>query len=149
MIVRTNRAVFSSVSKEWATPKVFFQALDAEFNFTLDVCASPKNAKCDRFFDAPLNGLLQPWAPEVCWLNPPYGGGMDKWIRKAFEESRRGATVVCLVPARTDTIWWHEYALKAEEIRFIKGRLRFDDGTGRATFPSVLIIFRGHRSEER
>lgn len=141
MSIKTNRAVFTSTSQEWATPKVFFQALDAEFNFTLDVCASPKNAKCDRFYDAPLNGLLQSWANETCWLNPPYGAGMDKWIQKAALEAAHGATVVALVPARTDTRWWHDHALKAQEIRFIKGRLRFDDGTGRATFPSVLVVW--------
>lgn len=142
MGVKTNRAVFSSLSKEWATPKAFFQGINAEFNFTLDVCASEKNAKCERFFDSTLNGLFRDWAPEVCWMNPPYGPALGQWIRKAADEAAKGATVVALVPARTDTRWWHDYALKATEIRFIKGRLYFDDGGGRATFPSVLVIWR-------
>jgi len=142
MIVKHRANIFKSLTCEWATPQTLFDALNYEFAFTLDVAATKENAKCDRFFDIDKNGLLQRWAPERCWMNPPYGPDLEKWIRKAWEESRKGAAVVCLVPSRTDTIWFHEYALKADEIRFLCGRLRFGEGKGRATFPSCVVIFR-------
>jgi len=141
-ITEHNRAVFSSLNCEWATPKKLFDGLNAEFAFDLDVCATKRNAKCDRYFTRRENGLIQEWAPATCWMNPPYGPDLSQWMRKAYLESLRGATVVCLVPARTDTYWWHDYALKGE-IRFLRGRLRFGDGKGRATFPSAVVVFRG------
>lgn len=142
-ITSVNRAVFKSVRTDWPTPRKLFDELHREFRFTLDVCASRENAKCDRYFTEADDGLRKPWAPEVCWMNPPYGPDLKYWMGKAFLEWVRGATVVCLVPARTDTFWWNDWAIRAAEVRFIRGRLRFGDGAGKATFPSCLVVFRG------
>lgn len=127
---------------DWETPPEFFAALDAEFGFTLDVCATAENAKCARYHDEVTDGLARNWAGEVCWMNPPYGAEIPKWIAKAHAESQRGATVVCLVPARTDTRWWHDYAEQASERRFVKGRLRFVGAPFTAPFPCVVLVFR-------
>lgn len=132
---------FMSQTVEWATPQDYFDKVNAEFGpFTLDVCATPQNAKCAEFFTAEQDGLRQEWAPRRCWMNPPYGRVIGDWMRKAYEESKRGATVACLVPARTDTRWWHDYAMKGQ-IRFIRGRLKFGAGKANAPFPSALIVF--------
>jgi phage N-6-adenine-methyltransferase len=129
-------------SCEWGTPQKLFDELDAEFYFTLDACASKDLAKCDRFFDSQENALQQPW-DNTTFCNPPYGPAIAKWIQKAYQESLRGKTVVMLIPARTDTIWFHAYCLdKSVEVRFLKGRLAFS-GKGRAPFPSMIVIFRG------
>jgi len=131
---------------EWGTPQDFFDALDAEFGFTLDVAASPGNAKCSRYFTPSDDGLMQEWGGDVCWMNPPYGREIRDWMRKAYESSLDGATVVCLVPARTDTRWWWDYAIRGE-VRFIKGRLRFTGGAPTnpqshdAPFPVAVVIF--------
>lgn len=130
---------FSSKTDLWETPLWFFEQLDAEFNFQTDVCAIPENAKCKKFFTPEMDGLSQTWRG-VCWMNPPYGRDIGRWMKKAFESSRGGATVVCLVPARTDTAWWHEYAMKGE-IRFHRGRLKFGGHTNAAPFPSAVVIF--------
>jgi phage N-6-adenine-methyltransferase len=114
---------FSSKTCLWETPQDFFDELDREFGFTLDVCALPENAKCQRYFTPDMDGLKQEWRG-VCWMNPPYGREIGEWVRKAFESARRGATVVCLLPARTDTAWWHTYVMEATEVRFVRGRLR-------------------------
>jgi phage N-6-adenine-methyltransferase len=132
---------FSSASELWGTPEDCFRALDEEFAFTLDVCASIDNAKCARFFMKEQNGLAQEWAG-VCWMNPPYGKTIGDWMRKAHASALAGATVVCLVPSRTDTAWFHDYAMKASEIRFLRGRLRFGSAVNTAPFPSALVIFR-------
>ncbi len=126
------------------TPPELFDPLNEEFHFTLDVCATAQNAKCTRFFTPEEDGLKQKWTG-VCWMNPPYGREVKAWMKKAYEESLRGATVVCLVPSRTDTFWWHEYAMKADEIRYVRGRVRFIGAESTAPFPSSLIIFRGTR----
>lgn len=137
------RVHLQSGNCEWATPMGFFRVLDAEFGpFDLAVCASPGNAKCANFYDREIDGLLQTWAPRTCWMNPPYGRTIGLWMRKAYEESLNGALVVCLVPARTDTAWWHDYALRGV-VRFVRGRLRFSDGPGCAPFPSAVVVFRG------
>jgi len=130
----------SSASNEWATPPDVFQILDKEFRFTLDPCATPQNAKCLRYFTAADNGLAQPWAPSRVFMNPPYGREIAAWMKKALDESKRGALVVCLVPARTDTAWWHDYAANGT-IRFLRGRLRFGDAKNLAPFPSAVVIF--------
>ncbi|KMK75433.1 DNA N-6-adenine-methyltransferase [Alkalihalobacillus pseudalcaliphilus] len=136
--------MFSSATDKWATPPDFFAKLDAEFNFMLDAAADATNAKCARYFTAEDDGLTQDWAGETVWLNPPYGRGITgKWMRKAYEESRKGATVVCLVPARTDTRWFHDYVLGKSEIRFVKGRLKFGGSKSGAPFPSIVVIYRG------
>jgi phage N-6-adenine-methyltransferase len=132
--------MLSSLTDQWATPQEVFDRLDAEFHFELDVCALPNNAKCRRFFTPKTNGLTQQWSG-VCWMNPPYGREIGKWMKKAYESSLEGATVVCLVPARTDTAWWHDFAAKGE-IRFVRGRLYFGSATCAAPFPSAIVVFR-------
>lgn len=136
-----NDVMFSSASDDWATPATFFEDLDRIYSFTLDVCASESNAKCARFFDKKKNGLLQSWAGETCWMNPPYGREIGAWIKKAYEESQQGAYVVALVPARTDTAWWHEWAMKGQ-VTFIRGRLKFGGSKNSAPFPSALVEFK-------
>jgi len=131
---------FSSKTDLWATPQDFFNNLNAEFGFQTDVCCLPNNAKCKNFFTPEMDGLKQNWSG-VCWMNPPYGRTIILWMRKAYESALVGATVVCLVPSRTDTAWWHDYAMKGD-IRFIRGRLKFGDAKNSAPFPSAIIIFR-------
>lgn len=131
--------MFSSKTDLWATPQEFFDELNKEFAFTTDVCAIPENAKCERFFSPEVNGLKQEWVGN-CWCNPPYGREIGKWVKKAYES---GCTVVGLLPARTDTKWFHEYILGKAEIRFIKGRLKFGGATTPAPFPSMVVIWRG------
>lgn len=135
-----NEVHFSSKTDLWSTPQAFFDSLLREFNFELDVCALPENAKCAKYFTPETDGLAQRWSG-VCWMNPPYGRDIRKWMRKAWESYLDGATVVCLVPSRTDTAWWHDYAMKGE-IRFLRGRLRFGNAQANAPFPSALVIFR-------
>lgn len=142
---RINAGVFSSNRDDWSTPKALFRMLDDEFAFTLDPCASPDNAKCDRYFTELDDGLAQPW-DGVVFMNPPYGRTIGDWVRKAHDEAQRGATVVCLIPARTDTAYWHDYVMRADEVRFLRGRLHFDGDHERtahnAPFPSAVVVFR-------
>jgi len=133
--------LFTSQTDEWETPQWLFDKLNKEFNFSVDVCADQENAKCNKYFDKTTDGLTQEWTG-ICWMNPPYGRQIGKWIKKAYESSLRGATVVCLLPARTDTSWWHDYCMKGE-IRFLRGRLKFGDSKNSAPFPSAIVIFRG------
>lgn len=135
---------YSSKTDLWATPQDFFERINDEFNFTLDPCATADNAKCSKFFTKEDDGLTQEWSPHIVFMNPPYGRVIGDWLRKAHEESRKGATVVCLIPARTDTRYWHDYVMQAEEIRLVRGRLKFGDGTGSAPFPSAVVVFRNH-----
>lgn len=133
----------SSATEEWATPDATFRQLALEFGpFDLDVCATDANAKCDRYFTKADDGLAQDWGTGRCWMNPPYGPTIGDWMAKAWEASRLGATVVCLVPARTDTAWWHEWAMRGE-IRFLRGRLKFGGMPNPAPFPSAVVVFRG------
>lgn len=134
-----NEGIYSSNLLDWETPQWFFDLLDNEFHFTLDVCANSKNAKCKQFFSESDNGLKQEWQG-ICWMNPPYGSAISKWIAKAKQESEKLATVVCLVPARTDTEWWWNNCIFGE-IRFLKGRLKFGGGKNCAPFPSAIVIF--------
>ncbi|GED18212.1 DNA N-6-adenine-methyltransferase [Aneurinibacillus migulanus] len=137
-----NTAVmFSSATDEWATPQDFFDQLNQEFHFTLDPCATHESAKCARYFTEEDNGLAQDWTGEIVFMNPPYGRVLGQWVKKAFEESIKGATVVCLLPARTDTRWFHDYIYHRAEIRFVKGRLKFGDSKNSAPFPSMVVIF--------
>ena len=136
-----SRAMFTSNKPDWATPITLFSELDAEFHFTLDVCATKENSKCGRFFSPDEDGLKQFWGEEICWMNPPYGRGMEKWIQKAYEATLYGATVVGLVPARTEMGWFHDYVLGKAEIRYIRGRLRFVGSKYNAPFPSMIIIW--------
>ena len=137
-----NKGLFTSNSAEWATPTDFFDRLDREFHFTLDPCATPENAKCKRFFTKQQNGLLQSWAGETVFCNPPYGREIKHWIKKAHEEAEAGATVVLLIPARTDTAYFHDYINGRYEVRFIRGRLHFNDSKQSAPFPSMIVIMR-------
>lgn len=135
-------ALFSSASTEWTTPRWLFDRLDAEFGFTLDAAATAKNALCLVYYTRRDDGLRQPWDHDVVWCNPPYDRRVGQWVRKGYEESRNGAIVVMLLAARTDTRWFHTYCFpQATEIRFIKGRLRFGDGHGSATFPSIVVVW--------
>jgi phage N-6-adenine-methyltransferase len=132
---------FSSKTEIWETPQDFFNKYNDLYHFTLDVCATPENAKCPNFFTKEDDGLSKDWSG-VCWMNPPYGREIGKWMKKAYESSLNGAVVVCLVPSRTDTMWWHEYAMKGE-IEFIKGRLKFGGSKNSAPFPSAVVVFGG------
>ena len=133
---------YSSKSNEWATPQYLFDELDREFNFTLDPCATDENTKCDKYYTIEDDGLKQDWSNDIVFMNPPYGRGIKHWIQKAYEEYDKGATVVCLIPARTDTTYWHEYIFnKATDIRFLKGRVKFGDSKNSAPFPSAVVVF--------
>jgi len=132
---------FSSDTSEWATPTDIFAALDSEFQFTIDVCATAKNAKCAKYFTKAQDGLSKDWMGS-CWMNPPYGDEIGKWVEKAYESGQNGATVVCLVPARVDTDWFWRFC-RFGEVRFLKGRLRFGEATASAPFPSAVVIFPG------
>jgi phage N-6-adenine-methyltransferase len=135
-----NRVHFASRTDEWATPLDLFERLDREFRFTLDPCSTHENAKCRKHFTRAEDGLIQDWSREVVFMNPPYGREIGHWMRKAYESAELGATVVCLVPARTDTRWWHAYAVHGKIIYF-KGRLKFGSAKSSAPFPSALVIF--------
>lgn len=149
----------SSVDMTWETPHDFYNALNEEFNFTIDVAAAKETAKCERYYTEADDGLSKDWSGEVCWMNPPYGTQIKFWIKKAYEESLKGATVVALIPFRPDTRYWFDYIWKntskygityanhpkdGVEVRAIKGRLKFlDNGEEKssAAFPSAIIIF--------
>lgn len=131
--------MFSSKTDLWATPQSFFDQMNSEFKFNLDVCAIPDNAKCERYFSPEVDGLSQDWGGYCVWCNPPYGREIGKWVKKAAESK---ALVVMLLPARTDTAWFHDYIYHKAEIRFIRGRLKFGDGKNSAPFPSMVVIFR-------
>jgi phage N-6-adenine-methyltransferase len=136
---------FSSATDLWATPVEFFNGLNNKFNFTTDVCALPENAKCANYFTPEQDGLAQEWKG-TCWMNPPYGRGIGEWVKKAYEHGEAGGTVVCLLPARTDTAWWHDYCIKGE-VTFIRGRLKFGGHKNSAPFPSAVVVFRPRVSE--
>lgn len=142
-----NPALFSSATPEWATPQWLFDALNARFEFTLDVCATPENAKCGRFYTTEDNGLSRVWwnasRPERCWMNPPYGREIVEWVAKARQEAERGALVVGLLPARTDARWWQDHVLGHADIRLIRGRLKFGGATASAPFPSAIAVWWG------
>lgn len=134
---------YSSNTNEWSTPIETFQELNKEFNFTLDPCSTKENAKCEKYFTKEDDGLSQDWSQDVVFMNPPYGREIKDWVKKAYEESKKGATVVCLIPSRTDTKYWHDYIFKyAYDIRFIKGRLKFGGVKTPAPFPSAIIVFK-------
>lgn len=133
--------MFSSKTDLWETPKDFFDRLNDEFHFDLDVCALAENAKCSYYYTPEDDGLSKPWRG-VCWCNPPYGREIGSWVRRAFLSSVAGATVVMLLPARTDTRWFHDYILGKAEIRFVRGRLKFGGCKNSAPFPSMVVIFR-------
>lgn len=136
-----SRGLFTSLSTDWQTPDDFFRGLDAEFHFTLDACATPGTEKVAAYLSSAnlLSALAVPWYGAV-FCNPPYGRRIGQWVRHGYESAKEGATVVMLLPSRTDTAWWHDYVMLGE-IRFIRGRLHFD-GKGPAPFPSAVVVFR-------
>ena len=146
MDVQTQKTMFSSKSDMWGTPQPFFDKLNRKYKFTLDACANPENAKCEKYFTIEDDGLTKNWANEVVFVNPPYSD-VGKWVAKAhYESTHNNATVVLLIPARTDTKYWHDYIMDgANRIYFIKGRLKFVDKnniTGNsAPFPSAVVVF--------
>lgn len=141
-----NKVIFSSQTDEWETPQILFQALDREFDFDLDVCATHENAKCRLYYTKDQDGLRMPWNGTV-WCNPPYGRKIGNWVKKALFASAAGSTVVMLLPARTDTKWFHYYIYRKKhvEIRFLEGRLRFGGAKNAAPFPSMVVIFHGQK----
>ena len=144
-----SKALLSSNSDEWATPIYIYIYLDEEFHFTLDACATDENHKCDRYFTKEQDGLKQDWGGEVVFCNPPYSE-IDKWVEKAYREGHKDNTLVCLlIPARTDTRYFHNFIYQRAEIRFIKGRLRFNGSKSNAPFPSMVVIFRGAYWEDK
>lgn len=139
------KTLLSSKDMDWETPKSFFDELNKEFHFTLDPCATKETAKCKKYFTKEIDGLKQDWSGNTVFCNPPYGKEIKFWVKKCSEEAKKPNTiVVMLIPARTDTTYFHEYIYKKAEIRFIKGRLKFggkQKGSGSAPFPSMIVIF--------
>lgn len=134
--------LFSSKSDEYPTPYDTFNALDYEFHFTLDPCATESNRKCKKYYSVDTDGLKADWGGERVFCNPPYSKIKD-WVKKCYEESLKpGTLVVMLIPARTETKWFHDYILHRSEVRFIKGRLKFGNSKNNAPFPSMIVIFR-------
>lgn len=128
---------------DWETPQDLFDKLNDEFLFAVDVAASAENKKCGTYYDEECDAFKYSWGPGTCWMNPPYGKTITEWVKKAEWEARNnGATVVGLLPARTDTKWFHDYVLDKAEIRFIKGRLKFVGAKNSAPFPSIIVIWR-------
>ena len=138
-----NKSLLSSNTVEWATPQAFFDELDKEFHFTLDPCCTHLNAKCEKHYTKDDDGLSKDWSGETVFCNPPYGREIAEWVKKCDRESNNGATIVLLIPARTDTAYFHDYIYGKHEIRFIRGRLYFNDGVGRAPFPSMVVVMGG------
>lgn len=148
---QTRQTLMSSATEVWGTPQDLFDKLNQVFRFQLDVCALAHNAKCPDYFTPEQDGLAQTWGNRPCWMNPPYGrrgGGIDAWVTKAWQESRKGSQVLCLIPARVDTRYFQDVVFPyASAVCFMRGRLRFTDKTGQtqdaAPFPSALVVFGG------
>ena len=139
---RLTSGVFSSTTDLWATPQDFFDELNEEFEFTLDPCATPDNAKCAKFFTKEQDGLKQDWSGERVFCNPPYGRAIGAWVKKCHDEAQKGTLVVMLIPARTDTSYFHDYIYGQAELRFIRGRLKFGNAEQGAPFPSMVVVFK-------
>ena len=135
--------MFSSKTPEWETPQYLFDKLNEEFSFDLDVCATKENAKCEKYYTKEDNAWIKEWG-ERNWMNPPYGRDIGVWVRKAFMNAKKNKKLtVALLPARTDTKWFHDYIYQKPnvEIRFLKGRLKFGNSKNSAPFPSMIVIF--------
>lgn len=136
------KSMVSSKTNEWATPQWLFDELNTEFSFTLDPCATKENHKCSKFYTIETDGLNQSWAGETVFMNPPYGGNTGEWIKKALNESRKGAIVACLIVSSTDRSYWHDLIFPfADQIRFIRGRITFGEARSTAPFASAIVIF--------
>lgn len=150
-----NDGMFSSDKDYWATPIDFFNKLNDEFNFNLDPCCYKETAKCSKYFTKDDDGLIQNWEGHTVFCNPPYGRDIGDWVKKCYKESKKADTlVVILIPARTDTKYFHKYIYKnAKEIRFIEGRLKFTDfrnpdkKTSAAPFPSMIVVFKNTKTK--
>lgn len=145
-----NSALLSSKKMDWCTPQDFFDRLNEEFGFVLDAAATDKTAKCAIYYTPEMDGLSQSWdCGGAVFCNPPYGKEIGKWVKKAYEEAQAGVPIVLLIPARTDTSYFHDFIYHKAKIRFIRGRLRFTDDDGNtadpAPFPSMLVIYNGER----
>ena len=138
-----DKVLFASSTKEWETPQSLFDWADAEWGpFMLDAAASEGNQKCSTYYDEETDSLSEDWFPfKRVWLNPPYGKDIDKWVRKAYTESQLGCRVVVLLPARTDTAWFHTWVYGQAELRFLRGRLKFGGAKNSAPFPSMIAIY--------
>lgn len=142
-------AAMTSNKDDWETPQALFDELDAVHHFTLDPCSTHENAKCAKHYTAEENGLAQSWEGETVFCNPPYGRGIGEWVEKCANESRH-AKIVLLIPARTDTAYFHDYIYKRHKVEFIRGRLKFEQGgvsMQSAPFPSMIVIFDNERKE--
>ena len=133
---------FKSVTVEHSTPQDLFDRLNARFHFTLDVCATAENAKCAAFYAKEMDGLAQPWSG-TCWMNPPYGREMIPWLKRAVVEKANGVTTVALIPARTNTGWWHDIVWANAEVEFVRGRPKFGNATHGLPLPLAIAIFHG------
>lgn len=136
-----NGVMYQSKSIEWETPPDVFNYWDKIYQFTLDVCATNENKKVMNYFSPEEDGLTQDWGVNVCWMNPPYGKEIIHWVKKASEAAEAGATVVALLPARTDTKWFHTYVLDKAHIHFLKGRITFVGAPSAAPFPSMICVW--------
>ena len=137
-----DKVLFSSQSNEWSTPQSFYNELNKEFNFNLDPCSTNENNKCENHFTIDDDGLKQDWQGHIVFCNPPYGRVLKEWVQKCYEESLKPNTkVVMLIPARTDTIYFHKYIYNIATIRFLKGRLKFGECKNSAPFPSMVVVF--------
>jgi len=136
-----DKVLYSSKNTDWETPQELFDHLNSFFNFDIDVCATEGNAKCKKFWTEDDDAFTKDWVG-TCWMNPPYGRGVYDWIEKAYNESKKhNSTIVCLLPARVDTKWWHNFCNDSEHI-FLKGRLKFSGNPNAAPFPSTIVVFR-------
>ena len=144
------KAMVSSKTVEWETPQALFRALNDEFHFTLDPCATKENAKCLKYYTKHDDGLAHSWANEIVFMNPPYGGTTGNWIQKAWQESLNGAIVVCLIVVAPDRSYWHDYIFPfASEIRWLRGRLTFGNANSTAPFSSAIVVFKGKRNRQK
>lgn len=134
-------ALMSSAKMDWGTPWALFDQYHDRYQFTIDLAAHERNKKMERFYSEQDDALKQDWSKEVGWLNPPYGRELPKWVKKAYEESQRGALVVMLVPARPDTRWWQDYVQGKAHIKFLAGRVKFEGAEHGAPFPSAILIY--------
>jgi len=143
MTKESMKTVMSSDRMDWATPREFFEMVNSVYNFTIDVCANAQNAKLECYIDERTDGLAHSWEGERCWMNPPYGHEISKWVKKAREEGERGTLVVGLLPVRTDTRYFSEHIVGHANLLFVRGRLRFEGAKSSAPFPSMLAVWGG------
>lgn len=140
-----NDSLYSSEKMDWGTPKKLFDKLNNYFGFTLDPCSSDENKKCEKHYTVHDDGLTKDWSKDIVFMNPPYGRIMSDWIKKAYEESLKGSTIVCLVPSRTDVKWFHNYVYGKSDIVFLDKRLEFEGSNNKAPFPSMLVIYNSNK----